>query len=167
MAHMDISKTSIKGFTLFELIIVMIVIAILAVYVIFKWSTPVLNIDAEANQFANDIRYTRSLSITHGERYKIIRLSDSVYTITDSAGTPIIFPSGKNSVTLASGIVFGNWTNLPNNLITFDGKGTPYIDAITPGTSFNTATLYSITLIEGNTSRTVTISPTTGRVAVS
>ena len=162
----DMKKTDIQGFTLIELIIVIVIGSILAVYAMFHWPTPALNIDAQAQQFANDIRYTRSSSMSKGERYRIIKLSSSSYTITNNAGTSITFPSGQTIVTFPAGITFGAWNNLPNNLIAFDSKGVPYTDALTPGTTFNTATTYSITLVGGGVTKTVTVSPTTGRVVV-
>lgn len=154
------------GFTLLELIIVITVLAILSVYAIFNWPDSNLNVNAEAQLFANNIRYTRSLSMTKGERYRIVKLSASSYTITNSAGTAIIFPSGKTSVTLPTGISFGAWNNLPNNLIAFDSKGRPYIDSLNPGTSFNPTTTYSIFIAGGGINETIIISPTTGRVIV-
>ena len=156
-----------KGFSLIELVIIILITSILAVYVIYNWPSPILNVNAQAQQFANDIRFARSLSVTRGERYRIVRLSANSYTITNSAGTAITFPSGKNSVTLQTGITFGAWNNLPNNLIAFDSKGAPYINSTSPGTTFNTNTNYTILLNGNNATATVSVSPTTGRVVVS
>ena len=115
----------------------------------------------------NDIRYTQQLSMTRGERYRlVITPATNAYKILNSAGTAITMPTGNATVTLKSGITFGALTYLPNNLIVFDCQGIPYTNTVAShgGTLLgNTAT---IPLTAGSLTKTVSISPETGRVTV-
>jgi len=158
----------LQGFSLIELVIVILIISILAAMPFFNLQTGLsVNVNAQAQQFTNHIRYTQALSMAKEERYRISKISTNTYQILNSSGTAIIFPSGSNRIVLVSSIVFGAWTNLPNNLIAFNGLGTPYLDTGTPGTALTSGTTYSITLTDGTTSKTVSITPITGRVTVS
>jgi prepilin-type N-terminal cleavage/methylation domain-containing protein len=155
----------IIGFTLIELIIVIVIIAILAVIPFFNWPSTSLNLDGQAQQLANDIRYTQSLSMTKAQRYRlVITTGSSSYQILNSAGTAVRFASGNTTVTLASGISFGTLTNLPNSLIVFDGDGIPYTTTGSPGTALSANA--SIPLQAGGNTKTVVIVPLTGKVNV-
>lgn len=153
-----------SGFTLIESIIVIIVISILAVAAYLNWPGVQINLGAEAYQIANDIRYTQSLSMTKGERFRLTRTSATSYQISNSSGTPIISAGGATTVTLNNGIGFGTWSNLPNNLIVFDGKGTPYVDTATPGTPL--ASTATIPVVGNGQTTNIVITPETGRVTV-
>lgn len=155
------------GFSLVELVIVITIIGVLAVIPFYNWPGTVVSIDAQAKQIANDIRFTQSFSMAKSERYRIVRTSATSYQVQNGSGSPIILGSGSTTVTLNSGLTFGAWSNLPGNLIAFDGRGIPYVDAIIPGTPFAPGTTYSITITGGGNTETITISPITGRVVVS
>lgn len=154
----------IKGFTLIEMTMVIILISIVATATYLNWPGVTINLGAEVYQVANDIRYTQSLSMTKRERFRFVRTSASSYQIMNSTGTAILSASGVTTVTLNSGITFGAWSNLPNNLIVFDGKGTPYTDTATPGTPLASAA--TIPLTGGGQTTNIVISPETGRVIV-
>jgi len=160
---MDIHRIRTQhGFTLIELIIVIIVISILAVYVFSSLPVPSLGLATAATQLSDDIRYTQSLSMTKNQHYRLVKLSASTYQILNAAGTPIMLAQGTTA-TLASGVTFGAWTNLTNNLIAFDGRGIPYINAATTTPLASTATI-NLTATGGTI--TVLITPQTGRVVV-
>jgi prepilin-type N-terminal cleavage/methylation domain-containing protein len=153
-----------RGFTIIELVLVIMVIAILATFAAPKLFTTSITTAAQAQQLCNDIKYTQALSMTSGQRYYLIINSSTTYQIRTRTGTPIILAKGATTQTLAYGISFATLTNLPNNLIEFDGKGSPYIDTALPGTALvATAT---IPLVGNGQTSTITISPETGRVAV-
>lgn len=154
------------GFTIIELVIVILAVSILAAYAVYNWPSTVINIDAQAKQFADDIRLTQSLSMAQTTRYRIVKTSATTYQILDGAGSAITLPSGDTTETLSSDLSFGTWTNLTNNLIAFDGKGTPYLDATTPGTALSAGTTYSITIIGSGNMKTITITPITGMVSI-
>jgi prepilin-type N-terminal cleavage/methylation domain-containing protein len=154
----------VNGFTLTEIVIVILVVGILAIYPLIKWPGTVINLDAEAERLASDIRYAQSLSMSKGSRYEFIKTSSNTYQITTTTGTPVILGKGITTVTLNSGITFGTFVNVPNNLIAFDGLGIPYTDnASTPTALASTA---SIPITNGSNTKTLTISPDTGSISI-
>lgn len=154
-----------RGFTLIELAIVIIVIAIIGVVSFMKWTGTDINVGGQAKQLASDISYTQSLAMTKGVRYYLIITGTNTYQIRNASGSAQTLAMGNTTVTLNTGITFGSLTNLPNSLIAFDGKGAPYTTASSPGTTLSgTAT---IPLITSSSTRTVSIAPTTGYVSVS
>jgi len=152
------------GFTLIELVIVIVLLGILSTGIYFNWPGATINLGGQVNQLADDLRYTQSLSMTTGSRYRLVKTSATTYQIVNSAGTAIKLALGNTTMTLNSGITFGTLTNLPNNLVTFDGLGVPYSDTATPGTQL--ASSGTITLTAGSESRSVSITPQTGSVSV-
>jgi prepilin-type N-terminal cleavage/methylation domain-containing protein len=150
------------GFTAIELIVVVVVIAIFAVYVTLKGLlVPGTNLKAQANLLASDIRYAQNLSMTAGQHFSLVIINNKSYKINNGSGTAIAMPAGSDSVTLGNGITFDTITNLPNNLITFDSQGTPYTDAAATQLLSANALL---TLIAGNKTVVITITPSTGSV---
>ncbi|MDR3492171.1 MAG: type II secretion system protein [Gammaproteobacteria bacterium] len=154
-----------RGFTLVEAVIVISVIAILATFIGMKIpSAPAVNMSTQAQQLANDIRYTQLLAMSKGQRY-YITLGGSSYQILGLDGTTVIMANGSTSVTLGTGITISGKTNLPNSLISFDGEGTPYTDiTATPAALAAQAT---ITLSGGGITAIITIAPNTGWATVS
>jgi prepilin-type N-terminal cleavage/methylation domain-containing protein len=161
---MDIIVNKANGFTLIEVVIVVLAIGILAVYPLIKWPGTVINLAAEAERLASDIRYAQSLAMTKGDRYQFVRTSSNTYQIRSAAGTPVILGQGSSTVTLNTGITFGTFVNLPNNLIAFDGTGAPYTDNISPGTALSATASIPITA-SGNT-KTIVITPETGNITI-
>ena len=154
----------VNGFTLIEVIIVVLAIAILAIYPLIKWPGTSINLDAEAERLASDIRYAQSLSMTKGDRYQFVRTSSTTYQIRSSTGTPVLLGQGSTTVTLNSGITFGTFTNLPNNLVFFDGAGTPYTDNNSTPTALSATA--SIPITAGGNTQTITITPETGSISI-
>jgi len=154
-----------QGFSLIELIIVIIVMSILAILPFINMPGPGLNLDAQAKKLANDIRYTQSFSMTKGQRYRlVITTGSSSYQILNTAGTAVRFTSGNTTTTLNSGISFGTLSNLPNNLIAFDGEGIPYTTTGSPGTAL--AANATIPLQSSGSTTNVIIAPMTGTVTI-
>lgn len=149
----------LNGFTIIELITVILLLSILSAVAFVMWPGDQINLDAQAKAVAADIRYAQNLSMTRGVRYEFLRVSTTTYQISTVGGADV------TSRTLGNRISFGTFTNLPNNLVAFDGRGAPYTDTATPGTALSSAA--TITLTGGGATRTITITPGTGRVAVS
>lgn len=148
------------GFTLIELILVIIITSILAVGVYISWPAVTIDLEAQAQQIANDIRYAQMLSMSKGERYRFVRISSTSYQITNGSGSAILLPTGSTAATLYTGITFDAFTQLPNNLIAFDGKGIPYVDTGSPGTALSSTATIPIT--SNGETRTISITPNTG-----
>jgi prepilin-type N-terminal cleavage/methylation domain-containing protein len=153
---------NIHGFSMIELVFVIMVIAILARYALISYQPLPIEVSAMAQQVASDIRYSQSLSMCKGVRYHLTSTGTNTYQISDASGTPITFAMGGTTQTMGGGIFFNGAANLPNNLIAFDGWGAPYVD--TANTSLTSAAV--ITLTSGTQSQTVTIQPITGLVTV-
>jgi MSHA pilin protein MshC len=148
-----------QGFTLIELVTALLLIAILSAVVINQWPGSTINLSAQADQLVGDIRYTQSLAMNRGQRYRI-NLAATSYSITDAAGTtPVPHPvTGANSVALNTGIALAT----TNSFLVFDSNGTPYTSATTPGTPLAADAV--ITLSADGVSSTIRVSPQTGRV---
>ncbi len=148
------------GFTLIELIMVIVLIGIISITILPQWTGTSLRLEFEAARILNDIRYTQMLSVISGKRYRWVKLSSSSYQIVDETGTAIILPSGGSQQTLASNVSLGSLTNLPNNLVAFDSLGAPYTNTAIPGTAL--ASTASIALSSGSSTRSINITPQTG-----
>lgn len=148
------------GFTLLELVTLLVLLSIIAVWASPVWQSSPTETAAEAEQLLNDLRYTQALSMTQGERYFLFIQSSNTYQIRNAAGTPIKLSFGNTTATLPSGMSFGTLGNLPNNLVAFDGRGAPYSSTGSGGTALASPATIPLTL--GGSTSTVSISPVTG-----
>jgi MSHA pilin protein MshC len=155
----------VAGFTLIELVMVISLIAILATAATFINQSNAIVLDAQAKQLASDIRYTQSLAMTNGQRFYLIKVSSTTYEIRNASDVAQRLPLGSTTMTLNSGITFGTFTNLPNNLIAFSGLGAPYTTSTSPGTALSSTG--SMALTKGSYTKTISITPETGKVSVS
>jgi prepilin-type N-terminal cleavage/methylation domain-containing protein len=151
-----------KGFTLIELVIAIIILVIIAgAVMLIKWPSSRVELDIKAEQVASDIRYTQSLSMAMNKRYRIYFYTND-YSIKDHNDVSTIHPAThtENNIPLGSGITF---TKPPTpNCIAFDGKGAPR--------DCNTGNLLgdsTVSLADNTKTATITILQTTGYVAVS
>ena len=149
-----------QGWTLIELVVVIVLIATLALIIMMHWPGTGINLEAEAQQLASDIRYTQALAMTQGQRYRT-NFTATDYGIATRTGTAVPHPvTGTNTVALATGITLSS--TFP--YLVFDGKGSPYTDTALPGTALTADAV--LTVSGGGNSITVRISPQTGRVLV-
>jgi prepilin-type N-terminal cleavage/methylation domain-containing protein len=153
-------RAAAGGFTLIELIIVILLLTILSVMLMPKWTSTGTTLNYDARRILNDIRYTQALSVATGQRYRWVKVSSTVYQILNESGTAIVLPSGSTQVTLTNGVTIGTLTNLPNNLVAFNSMGAPYTTATMPGTAL--ATTANIPVTVSGITRTIVINATTG-----
>lgn len=158
-------RSAAVGFTMVELVLVVLIIGALSVAVMPKWTATGMGLNYEARRVLNDLRYAQALSITTGQRYRWVKVSATTYQILNEAGTAMVLPSGTTTLTMAGGVTMGSLTNLPNNLVAFDALGAPYVTSTLPGTAL--AATASIPLSAGGITRTVTITASTGYGALS
>lgn len=158
-------KKNDSAFTLLELIVVIAITAILAAVASNLWPGTRINLNAQAQQLASDIRYTQTISMSRGANYQINFLSSTTYNITDTSGNIVNNPVTGTTITtlLSQTSITRPPSNLPNNLISFDSEGAPYIDSSIDTPLSNPAV---ITLTSGANSTTITIQPETGRITV-
>ncbi len=149
----------IRGFTLIELVLVLLITSILSTYAIIRFPSGSINISAQADQIVADIRHTQSLAINRGQRYRINFNSDH-YWISSADGTTLYTHPASSSTTifLDTGISLAS----THGFLVFNGEGTPYTNALTPGTAL--AANAVITLSASGETRTIRITPETGRV---
>jgi len=122
-----------KGFTLIELVMVIVLIAIIAVVVaprlgnITSTKTAVFG-----DKLRADIRYAQSLAMTQNQRFRVYFNSAPApnpgYAVTNNAAALVADPAGGGSlsVTLNAGDYAGITLASPYTFIEFDSLGRPY-----------------------------------------
>ena len=132
---------SSQGFTLVELIMIIVLISILAVSVMPSFiDTSVFSLEGAAGMVAADIRYAQELAMgTHASKTITFTTDDSHYTVDSRA---VNLPS---KVTISTGATF-----------TFNSLGEP----TTGGGS-------SVEIQAGSSTKTITVESYTGRVTIS
>lgn len=156
-----LKRGRIRGFSLIELVTVLVLVAILAVFAAPRLFTiQTITLPAVAAQLVANIRYTQSLSMSQGQRYRI-NFTATTYQISDMAGTPIVQPVTASTapISVAPATLTGFNPPLTNNYLAFDTKGVPYASATTALASNAT-----ITLTSGSEVSNVVVAPETGQV---
>lgn len=149
-----------NGFSLLELVTVLAIVGVLAVFVIPRvTTTQAITLPATAAQLAASIRYAQSLSMSRGQRYRI-NFAAASYQVTDMGGAPVVQVTTSTApVSVAPATLGGYNPPLTGNYLAFDGKGVPYVDATTA-----LAATVTVTLTSGGDTGTVVIAPETGHV---
>lgn len=152
-------KYTQKGFTIIELVMVVVLVGVMILVVSNIFTRTPIELDSQTRRLVNDLRFMQHKAMSRNIQTRI-NFSSTQYTLTEADGTTAINQPALNTnvVTLPNGVTLS--TNLPGNMLVYNGLGKPFTD--TSGTELTvTAT---ITLTAGSSTETVNISPDTGRV---
>lgn len=155
------SPSNNQGFSLVELVVVMIIIAVLAATFLPKTSDRVVNVNAQADMIGGDVRYVQSLAMTQGQRYYIDFPTPTTYGLFAVSGA-VAIPHPATGSTTPISLAAGITAVMSTPVIAFDGKGVPYTD--TAATTVLSGVNAVITLSGGNATAVVSVFPETGRV---
>lgn len=149
-----------RGFTLIEMVVVIVLSGIITVFVASRWSVDGMNVAAQATQLARDIEYTQALAMSSHTRWCRINFSTSRYSISNISNTqrPPLWP---HAIVPGAGITL----TANRRFITFNGLGVPYGD-VSFSVPLRTSTTITLTTTSGAT-KTITVLPETGTVSVS
>jgi MSHA pilin protein MshC len=145
------NKTS-KGFTLIELIVVMIIISIVATYVSMRNpNTSSFDLNSALKNLMLDLRLTKTLSMSLNSNYRLV-LSASSYQIKNEAEVPFFNVAADSTTTSILPLTISASTT-----IIFNSLGQPLDNS---NNVINTVT--TITITDGTNSRSIEIEPQTG-----
>ena len=143
-----------KGFTLIEIIAVLIIIGILGAVIVSRATSPNNELFAQTEVIKGHLRYTQERSMnTNAVWY--LQFSGNTYTLY-RAGTAQTLP-GESGTVVTPGVTLA-WTG-GTNIFSFDGHGRPCTDA-TAATLLTTAR--TVTLTHNSDSAVITVTPNTG-----
>lgn len=162
------------GFTLIEIIVVVVILAIAAMLAVPMLSTAAdMQLRTAGNMIAADMEYARSMAISTQQNYSVVFSSaNNSYEVRDGVGAVVAHPL-KSSSPLS--VVFGDDSRLEkvditsadfdgvgNETITFDYLGSPY-SGVGVGTALTSGT---ISMTADGFSMTITVEPVTGYVTI-
>jgi prepilin-type N-terminal cleavage/methylation domain-containing protein len=156
------SRGSCAGFTVVELLIVVVILSIVALTAVPMMSSAAgIQIRSAANMIAADVEYARSMAISHGRNFSVEfdKNADS-YRIVDLNG--VIQHPVKKGFTYV--VDFRNESRLNRVDITNANFGTyPTVEFDCLGSPVNGGT---VNLQAGTVSATITVEPVTGFVSI-
>ncbi|OGW42423.1 MAG: hypothetical protein A2010_14080 [Nitrospirae bacterium GWD2_57_9] len=153
-----------KGFTLIELVMVLVLIGIIAAFAAPRMGDVTgTKAGAFADKLRADIRYAQNLAMTRHLRHRVYFNSAPAtnpgYAVTDNTGAIVPDPAGGGVLSIALGV--GDYAGItaasPYPFIEFDSLGRPYDDA---GSLL--AAAVNVTISPGPV--TVNVTPQTGAV---
>jgi prepilin-type N-terminal cleavage/methylation domain-containing protein len=156
------TKCAVAGFTLLELVIVVVILGVLAKFAMMKLVTPAtMTLPAQAQSLADLVRRAQSLAMVRGQRMGVSVATSGAngrVAVACAASAPC---NTDTSLTVSQGAVVGSAST-----IYFNSLGQPVNSAGAALTSDASFTL-SYQTGDNNAIYTVTVAALTGRVSVS
>lgn len=163
-------KASYEGFTLAELIIVVVIISIAALFAVpMITSAADSQLRSACNMIAADLEYAKSMSISRQQDYSVVfDVASDSYEIRDESGTVIEHPVkvGTNFVvdlpseSRLSAVHIKSVSFDSTSTVTFDYLGSPFNGS---GSSLNSG---SVVLEAGDFEMMITVQPVTGFLTI-
>ena len=143
-----------NGFTLIEIIAVLVIMSILGVVIVQRASSTDARVAAQTEVLKGHLRYAQERSMnTNAVWY--IQFSGNTYTLY-RAGTAMTLP-GEDGPVVTPGVTLG-WTG-GTDVFSFDDHGRPCTDS---GAASLLAAARTVTLTHDSESATITVTPNTG-----
>ena len=143
-----------NGFTLIEVIAVLVIIGILSVVIVGRATAPNTELFSQTEVLKGHLRYAQERSMnTNAVWY--IQFSGNTYTLY-RAGTAMTLP-GESGTVVTPGVTLG-WTG-GTDIFSFDGHGRPCTDS---GAASRLAAARTVTLTHDSESSIITVTPNTG-----
>ena len=164
-------KIGQKGFTLIELVVVIVIIGIMGLVVLPRIDLGGDRASALARKIVSDIRYAKHLSNTTRGLHGVVFTTAS-YTVfqNDDPASPTLNPETGNEFLVRMGGNFDGVVLSPSlglganmDVVKFNSIGRPFRR---DGTPIDTAGGNQIIIAGGSVIKTVTIEPVTGNVSI-
>ena len=163
--------TGQRGFTLIELVLIILVTVIIAFVVIPRFDLTGDRAASAARKLVSDLRYAQQLANTTQSRSGVTLVSATSYRVftNNLSGIPATDPltGSQYIVSMAGDFAGGTLTmnNIDNNIVRFDSLGVPYES--TDGAQ-NTLDGNETIDVKNCTTviKTITIAPTTGLITM-
>jgi len=149
--------TRADGFTLIELVAVMVILATLGALAVPRFAHNDATVPAQADQLGRAIRHAQAMAMSQGQAFTVDIQTAISYAITDGAtATPVRDAAGEEQL-----YTLINAVTLAGADVEFDSLGRPLNGAALA----TTAQVWTLTGAGGNTA-SVSIQPVTGFVSV-
>lgn len=156
----------VKGFTLIELIMVMVVLGALAAVAATRWSATDATAGYQADLMARNIRHMQMLAMSWGQSLRLSVVAGTTYSVTCvTANTTVPCTAGGAVIDPASGKTFSESlvynVTLAGTAMDIDSLGRP----VNGGALLTVNQVYTLTA--GAQTWSVTVNPITGFAVVS
>jgi len=145
----------IKGFTLLELVIVLVILGTVSALAIPRFAPSDNTVAAQADRLARDLRHAQSLALSQGRTLDFVVQSATTYRVS-FGGSTITNPATQQPFQ----VTLDNNVTLTGTDTGFDSLGRP----VSAGVLLGTARVF--TLSGSSRAATVALSPVTGFVTV-